>query len=207
MDATPSACTRFRFGAEAEPLRPSRTVLLLVDFINPLQFPEAPLIADAAVEAARAAARLKAELQEQGVQSIYANDNYGIWRSDFRDGLAYCRELGGAAGEMAELLAPGRDDFTVLKPRHSAFFATPLDLLLQQMAARELVVVGLATDICVHLSAMDAHLRGYRLRVPEDCTAAESAARKDAALLQMRTVLKVKTEPRFVSLAEDAPRD
>ena len=95
----------------------------------------------------------------------------------------------------------------MLKPRHSAFFATPLDLLLQQMAASERVGVGLATEICVHLSARDAHLLGCRLRVPEDCTAAESTARKDGRCSGCTPVLNVRTESQCEPLAENAPRD
>lgn len=193
MDAIPRPNATFKFGSAAEPLQHSETVLLLVDFINPLQFEAAGQIADAAVAAARRAAELKAELRQRGVQVVYANDNYGIWRSEFRDLLAYCGEIGGAAGELARLLAPTEGDFTVLKPRHSAFFATPLDLLLQQMHTRELVIVGLATDICVQVTAMDAYLRGFDIRVPASCTAAESEERKQGALTQMRNVFCVDT--------------
>ena len=101
MQATPNPLATFKFGSAAEPLARSRTVLLLVDFINPLQFPEADRIADAAVAAARHAASLKAQLAGRGVQAVYANDNYGIWRSEFHDVLAYCREIDGAAVAMA----------------------------------------------------------------------------------------------------------
>ncbi len=193
MQAVPRPNSTFKFGSAAEPLQRSETVLLLVDFINPLQFEAANQIADAAVVAARRTSRLKAKLAGRGVQTVYANDNYGIWRSEFRDLLAYCREVGGAAGELAELLAPDENDFTVLKPRHSAFFATPLDLLLQQMHTRELIVVGLATDICVQVTAMDAYLRGFGIKVPASCTAAETDERKHGALTQMRNVFNVDT--------------
>ncbi|MDB5820302.1 MAG: isochorismatase (2,3 dihydro-2,3 dihydroxybenzoate synthase)-like protein [Rhizobacter sp.] len=192
MDASPSAPHRFSFGAEARPLDESRRVLLLVDFINPLQFPQADAIADAAVEAARKTSILKRRLAERGVRSIYANDNYGIWQSEFRDVLGFCKASGGAAQQLAILLDPSADDFTVLKPRHSAFFATPLELLLQQMKTREIVLVGLAADICVQLTAMDAFLRGFEVTVPRDCTAAESAERKEAAIAHMTTALRVK---------------
>lgn len=37
---------------------------------------------------------------------------------------------------------------------------------------------------------MDAYMRGYRLWVPRDCTAAESDAARDAALRQMAHVFK-----------------
>jgi nicotinamidase-related amidase len=167
----------------------SRSLLLLVDFINPLQFKEAQDIAPAAVAAARATAALKHTLAAHGVAALYANDNYGVWRSEFRGVHERCLAQGGAAAEMARLLAPDEHDLTVLKPRHSAFHATPLALLLEQMQTEELIVVGLATDICVQFTAMDAFVRGFRLHVPADCTAAESAERKQQALDWMRRVL------------------
>lgn len=165
-------------------------VLLLVDFINPLQFPGADRLAGPARAAAQATLRLKRRFARDGVPTIYANDNYGIWRSDFRELLRHCSEQPGATGCMAQWLAPAPDDLVLLKPRHSAFFATPLDLVLTQMHTRTIVLAGLAADICVQLTAMDANLRGYALWVPSDCTAAESDAAKAASLAYMKRVLK-----------------
>jgi nicotinamidase-related amidase len=171
----------------------SSTVLLLVDFINPLDFPEARRLEPSALAAARAVHRLKRRLRDAGATCIYANDNYGQWRSDFHDVLATCQQRGGAAAAIATLLVPDPEDFVILKPRHSAFFATPLDLLLTQMHTRRLVIAGLATDICVQLSAMDASLRGYALWIPADCTAAESPVLKRQALAYMARVLDADT--------------
>lgn len=168
----------------------SATVLLLVDFINPLAFAGADRLAPQALKAARATSHLKKRLAREGVPAIYANDNYGVWRSDFRDILDHCTTQPGAPASMAQWLAPGPDDLVLLKPRHSAFFATPLDLVLSQMHARNVVLTGLAADICVQITAMDATLRGYRLWVPSDCTAAESDPARKAALAYMKRVLK-----------------
>lgn len=171
-------------------LSPSPTVLLLVDFINPLDFPGSENLAMSAVPAARATAKLKSRLARDGVVCIYANDNYGIWRSEFRDIRAMCEASPGATGELARALAPGERDLAILKPRHSAFFGTPLDLMLTQMHTKSLVIAGLAADICVQLTAMDASLRGYRLWIPSDCTAAESEQAKHDALQYVKRVLK-----------------
>jgi nicotinamidase-related amidase len=168
----------------------SPRVLLLVDFINPLRFPGADELATPAIAAAKATRRLKDRLVKNGVQVIYANDNYGQWRSDFRELYERCLADAGPAGELARLLEPGKKDLVMLKPRHSAFFATPLDLVLTQLQAKTLIVCGLATDMCVQLTAMDAAMRGYKLSVPRDCTAAEATKAKNDALLYMQRVLK-----------------
>lgn len=195
MQVNPPERPRLEIGSQPASLPVSENVLLLVDFINPLQFEGAKDIASAAVSASRRTAGLKRSLAASGCAVIYANDNFGIWRSEFRDLLAHCRALDGAAGEMARLLAPDASALTVLKPRHSAFYATPLELLLTQMHTRTLTVCGIAADICVQLTAMDAFQRGFRLRVPADCTAAESPERLAAALGYMERVLGCDTAP------------
>jgi nicotinamidase-related amidase len=171
----------------------SRRVLLLVDFINPLDFPGAEKLAPLAVKAARATASLKLRLAADGVTAIYANDNYGVWQSDFHSLVSACLGMDGPPAEIARLLYPQANDLTLLKPRHSAFYASPLELLLAEMRAEELIICGLATDICVQLTAMDAFLREFRTWVPSDCTAAESPAAKTASLAYMRSVLKCDT--------------
>jgi nicotinamidase-related amidase len=171
----------------------SRQVLLLVDFINPLDFPGADKLAPAALAAARASAGLKQRLAAEGVAAIYANDNYGVWQSDFHSLVSACLSMEGAPAEIARLLYPQANDLTLLKPRHSAFYASPLELLLTEMQAKELVICGLATDMCVQLTAMDAFLREFKIWVPSDCTAAESTAAKRASLAYMASVLKCDT--------------
>ena len=176
-------------------LPPSPTVLVLVDFINPLDFDGADALAPPALAAARATATLRRRVARDGVQTIYANDNYGVWRSDFKAVWARCRALRGAPAEIARLLQPRRADLTILKPRHSAFYSTPLDLLLRQLRCKKLIVAGLAADNCVLFTAMDAYLRGYSLWVPQDCVAAETAEGKAGALEHMRRILKATVRP------------
>jgi nicotinamidase-related amidase len=173
----------------------SRRVLVLVDFINPLNFPGGEKLAPSAVAAARATAKLKAQLGLEGTVAIYANDNYGVWQSDFHTLVSACLGMEGPPGEIARLLYPQAGDLTLLKPRHSAFFASPLELLLSAMQARELVICGLATDMCVQLTAMDAFLRQYKAWVPSDCTAAETPEAKAASLAYMADVLKCDVHP------------
>lgn len=173
----------------------SRRVLLLVDFINPLDFPGSEKLAGPAVAAARATAALKARLESDGVATIYANDNYGGWQSDFHSLVSACLGMDGPAGEIARLLYPQACDLTILKPRHSAFYASPLELLLTEMQARELVICGLATDMCVQMTASDAFLREFKVWVPSDCTAAESPRAKAASLAYMADVLKCDVSP------------
>jgi nicotinamidase-related amidase len=173
----------------------SRQALVLVDFMNPLDFPGADDLAAAALDAARATARFKRMLSAKGVPTIYANDNFGNWNSEFSSMVQALLSRPGASGNIARILKLRRGDLTVLKPMHSAFFGSPLDILLDKMGVRTLIVAGLATDICVKLTAMDGFLRGFKMAVPVDCTAAESPVKKAAALAYMHDILKCDISP------------
>ena len=189
-------------GLQPAKLPTSQRVLLLVDFITSLDFPGAESLAPQALEAARCTAALKRRLQAEGVPAIYANDNYGVWQSDFHSLVSTCLGIDGPAGDIARLLYPQADDITILKPRHSAFYASALELLLTEMGARELVICGLATDMCVQLTAADAFLREFRIWVPADCNAAETIEAKQAALAYMANVLKCDVRASTEVLAE-----
>lgn len=182
----------------------SRRVLVLVDFINPLDFPGAGSLAPAALKAARATARLRQRLAAEEVAVVYANDNYGVWHSDFQALVAQCLERDDASGRIARLLAPQPTDITLLKPRHSAFYGSALELLLKEMGAEQLVLCGLAADICVQITAADAFVRGYGVWVPSDCCASETPQAKAAALKYMREVLRCDTRASAASAASAA---
>jgi nicotinamidase-related amidase len=104
--------------------------------------------------------------------------------------MARCAQRGGTAAAIAKLLAPRPGDFSVLKPRHSAFFGTPLQFLLDDLRADTLIVTGIAADSCITFTALDAYLHRYRLWIPSDCIAAEAPAWKKRALLHLARVGK-----------------
>src|SRR3712207_523854 len=104
----------------------SPAALLLVDVMNDLEFPGGEGLLEHALPMARAIADLRARARAAGVPCIYANDNFGRWRSDFREIVRHVREDGVRGKPVAELLRPDTEDYFVLKPRHSAFFGTSL---------------------------------------------------------------------------------
>jgi nicotinamidase-related amidase len=126
---------------------------------------------------------------------IYCNDNFGQWRSDFRDVIRRSARGGGRRGaldrELVAALEPREGDYFVLKPKHSAFHATALDLLLQHLGVRRLVLAGTATDSCIVCTATDAHMREYAVCVPRDCVAAITPARSRRALELLRSAFDV----------------
>jgi len=172
-----------------------KTALLLVDFINLLNFDGAEKLAPRAIRAARATVRLKARAAAARIPCIYANDNFGDWTSEFSTLTARCSRKHGAAGTIARMLAPARGDLAVLKPRHSAFYGTPLDFLLDELGVSSLLIAGLAADICVLATAQDAYVRKYRLWIPSDCVASSTVKYERASLEHMARTLKANTRP------------
>lgn len=95
---------------------------------------------------------------------------------------------------------PLSDDYHVLKPQRSGFFSTPLDVLLATLKVSELILTGVTTDICILFTAHDAYMRGFRVIVPPDCTAAVTTQqhREAMALLQRLTEADTRLSEKLV---------
>jgi nicotinamidase-related amidase len=169
--------------------------MLLVDVINPLDFPEADDLLRHALPAARKIAALKRRAADAGVPAIYANDNFGRWRSDLAAVVKRCLEPGCKGRPLCKVLRPEENDYFVLKPKHSAFYSTTLDVLLRALKTRSLIVCGFAANICVLFTANDAYMRDFQLVVPGDCVASNTKEENESALAQMAKVLKANVGP------------
>jgi nicotinamidase-related amidase len=184
----------------------SATALLLIDVINDLDFPDADAMLEQALPMARRLAELKRRVGKNQIPAIYVNDNFGQWRSDFRSVVKHCSNPSSRGAPIAKLLRPLEDDYFVLKPRHSGFYSTTLDVLLEFLHVDTLIVTGIAANICVLFTANDAYMRDYALYVPEDCVAANTPEETSYALTQMHKVLKAdirdSAEIDLTSLAE-----
>ena len=169
--------------------------LLLIDVINDLEFPGGELLIKHALPMAKRLAAFKRRCKRAGIPAIYVNDNFGKWQSDMTRLIEHCLEDGVRGEPIVRLLAPEEDDYFVLKPKHSAFFSTTLDTLLDYLKARTLILTGVAGNICILFSANDAYMRDFHLVVPSDCIASNEARDNKQALELMRTVLKADTTP------------
>ena len=170
-------------------------VLLLIDVINDLEFEGGAALLRQALPMADRLAALKRRAHASGIPAVYVNDNFGRWRSDLRAQLAHCLGDGVRGQPLVERLQPGPDDYFVLKPKHSGFFATTLDTLLKYLRTRTLILTGLTADNCVLFTASDAYLRDFHLVVPADCVASIDPEHTRQALDHMRRVLKADITP------------
>ena len=169
--------------------------LILIDVINDMEFERGEALLRNALPAAKKLSQLARRARNAGVPVIYVNDNFGKWRSDFRQQLGHVLEDGVRGEPVAKLLRPDDDDYFVLKAKHSGFYHTQLDLLIDYLQVSTIVLAGLTTDICVLFTASDAYMRDLEIIVPPDCSAAQSIKHHDSALEHMTRVLKVKTTP------------
>jgi nicotinamidase-related amidase len=177
-------------GALAPPLerklrmaeRGSTRVLLLIDVINHFEFHDGKQMLAQALPIARRLARLKKRARTAEMPIIYVNDNFG----HLPKLLDYCLRTQAIGRKFVEQIRPDKDDYFVLKPRHSAFYQTPLEILLNHLDASSLILCGLATNSCVVCTAHDAKMRNYGLFVPSDCSAALTAREHKLAIEHMK---------------------
>lgn len=189
----------------------SNVALVLIDVINDLEFNSGPDVLRHALPMAKRLARLKKRAKQAGVPAIYVNDNFGKWQSDFKKILAHCLEDDVRGKPVAEILRPDEDDdYFVLKPKHSGFFSTTLDTLLNYLGVKTIILTGLTGDICVLFTAHDAYMRDFNLVIPADCVASRDPEENKYTLEKMERLMdadiRPSTEIDFAKLKEKAKR-
>ena len=161
-------------------------MLLLVDVVNHFEFPDGEAILKNALQIAPRLARLKKRTRDSNIPVVYVNDNFGQWRSDAGKLLAHCLRTDCAGKPFVEGIQPDEQDYCVLKPMHSAFFQTPLDLLLRHLGASSIILAGIATNSCILCTAHDANMREFKVTIVSDCCAARSAREHNEAIENVR---------------------
>jgi nicotinamidase-related amidase len=157
--------------------------VIVVDMVNPYRHPEADRLASRVSEALGGVGRLIRRADAAEVPLIYVNDNYGDWNSSAGE-LAE-KAMSGAHPELVEPILPDAKHSFVIKARHSVFYETPLEYLLDQMGVGRLILCGQVTEQCILYSALDAHVRHFDVVVPVDAVAAIYDHLAEAALEMM----------------------
>lgn len=179
---------RSRKHAQTRP-SPVPIALLIIDVLTTFQFPDG----DAILKEARAIrdplVRLKARARAANIPVLYVNDNFGDWRSEKEVLIGRCLEAKG--GEFVRPLLPDSEDYFVLKPMHSAFYMTPLEVLLEHLQVETLILTGLTSSSCITATAHDANMRGFDIYIPSDCSCGRSAEEHRQALAQLKATVGV----------------
>jgi nicotinamidase-related amidase len=169
--------------------------LLLIDVINDFEFEGGDALLELAMPVGEQIANLKKRAKAAGIPAIYVNDNFGKWQSDLNKIVSHCLKDGVRGEPFVRLVVPDEDDYFVLKPKHSGFYCTSLDLLLTHLPAHNLILAGIAGNNCVLFTANDAYMRDFRLFIPADCSVSQAMEENNYALQQMQKVLKADIRP------------
>ena len=180
-----------RRGIDRRPASPARgrAALLVIDLINDFAFPDGARVWREVQRIQGGVIALLDRARRNAVPVVYVNDNLGRWRSDARRLVARCTASGSPSREFVRRIAPQERDYFVLKPRHSGFYCTPLELLLEFLRVRTLILAGISTNSCIWMTASEAHQREYRLIVPRDAVAATTARDSRMTLEQLEASL------------------
>jgi nicotinamidase-related amidase len=174
---------------------PGGVGVLVIDMINDLDFHGAVKLRAKFDAVADVVLALRAEADRLGAPTVYVNDNFGQWHSDRDRIVEACVRGAGEVGAAVRRVAPRPDDYFVIKPQFSGFYATNLPVLLPRLGVSRLVLTGVAADICVLFTAGDAHMREYDLWVPVDAVASEDDQRRDWALGIMKSSMGADCRP------------
>jgi nicotinamidase-related amidase len=160
------------------------SALIVVDMLNPYEHDDADVLATSVEAIIEPLARLIDHTYGAGGELVYVNDNYGDFAAT-RDELVE-RACAGRHPNLVEPIVPRAGTAFLPKVRHSAFYSTTLEYLLQQRGIDEVILAGQVTEQCILYSALDAYVRHYAVCVPSDAVAPIDPDLGDAALHMMQ---------------------
>jgi nicotinamidase-related amidase len=170
-----------------------RQALLVLDMISEFDFPEWQKVLKAAARIAPAIGRLQQRARNAGAPVIYVNDTRGDWESDQTAFINRCKAEHARGRAVVEIVCPRPEDYFIFKPRHSGFYSTPLQTLLELKSIEELILTGITSHQCVLFTAIDGYVRDYRIVVPSDCIGAPAPAQTRHALFILKQATRART--------------
>lgn len=176
----------------------AQKALIVVDMINLYDHPDAEILRKSVRKVLPNVRRMIERARADDMVVIYANDNFGLWRSHHDELLDIV--LSGPHAELVAPIRPEGDSLFVVKARHSIFYDTPLEYLLRQRGIDAVVLCGQVTEQCILYSALDAHIRHLEVVVAEDACASIHSDLAAAALQLMERNMQA----RMVRSTDDA---
>lgn len=164
------------------------SALLIIDIINDFQFKHGKTLAQKTAVISQNILNWKAYMQKNNLPIIYVNDHYQLWQADYHKIMEKCTNS--LSETIINELRPQKEDYFLIKPKHSAFFGTALPTLLSQLRVRKLILTGIAGNICVLFTANDAYMREFELIIPRDAIASTDNEDNEYAITMMQNVLK-----------------
>lgn len=175
-----------------------KEALIVIDMQNGFLNPESPLCISGARATVPLCAAVIRKARARNIPVVFVNRAY---RADGSDVEHTRRTLWAAGGRP---LTPGSTgplsvenppefgrtaaDYEIIKPRYSAFFQTPLDLLLRRLAVQRLFLIGTTTPNCIRTTCYDAISLDYQVAVLADCCSSNSDEIQQSNLRDMANV-------------------
>ena len=165
--------------------------LIIIDIINDFQFQHGEALSKQTTNIVQNIYQFKRYMYQHNHPVIYVNDHYQLWQANLEKILKKCTNP--LSQPILSLLRPADEDYFLIKPKHSIFYGTALNMLLDELQVDTLILTGIAGNICVLFSANDAYMREYNLIIPSDCIASNVKEDNDFALKMMKNVLQANT--------------
>ncbi|RUL79795.1 isochorismatase family cysteine hydrolase [Dyella choica] len=108
-----------------------------------------------------------------------------------RAGQLGALKLGEPGTEFHPDLKVTGDHLVIVKPRVSAFYATPLEAILRANGVRRLIIAGVSSSWAVQSTARDAHDRDYDVCIVEDACAAGDESEHQASMKMMSSIAQI----------------
>lgn len=175
-----------------------KPALIVIDMQNGFLNPESPLCIRGAIATVPACARAIKACRRAGIPVIFVNRAYRADGSDVEHTRRRIWEAGGkpltpgSTGPISVENPPEFErssaDYEIIKPRYSAFFQTPMDLLLRRLGVDTVLLTGTTTPNCIRTTCYDAISLDYNVTVLEDCCSSNTEEIQRANLLDMGNV-------------------
>ena len=155
------------------------TALVVIDMENAFIDPTSPLCIKNALATVPACGKVIEKARERKIPVFFVNRIYRKNGSDveftryqsWQDGDRYLApgSTGPLSIDVPEEFKPKARDYTIIKPRFSAFFQTELDLILRRLGVRTVILTGTTTPNCIRTSCYDGLSLDYNILIIENC--------------------------------------
>ncbi|MGI8330509.1 cysteine hydrolase family protein [Actinomadura scrupuli] len=163
----------------------STTAVVVIDMLNPYRHADAEPLQDSVAKVVGPLGDLIGRARDHDeALLIYVNDNHGDFSATREDLVATA--LKGERPDLVEPIVPTAECAFLPKVRHSAFFGTPLEYLLQRAEVEQVVLTGQVTEQCILYTALDAYVRHFTIKIPRDAVAAIDQDLGAASLRMMK---------------------
>ena len=163
---------------------PTRSAMIVIDMEKGFTDSQSAHCIRTAMATVPACSKAMALAREKGipvflVNRIYRADGSDVEATRYDSWVAGGKAMtpgstGPLSWEMPAGMEPQPGDYTITKPRWSAFFQTELDLILRRLRVETVILIGTTTPNCVRTTCYDAVSLDYNVIILPECTSSQT---------------------------------